>query len=129
MVNTTISAQAPGTGTPVSVPEDVLNRVKRASQLLETELAGVGKTFPIDIRWQLLSQPDHSLGLQLNLTSQGAGIKEYPLPLESFRDDESILRTLRTPIWFFSRTLSDVVKWDLERIKRGLDDLSANLGE
>jgi len=129
VVSTTISTQELGTGNRVSVPDDVLNRVKRASQLLETELEGVGKSFPVEARWQLLQKPDRSLGLQLDLTSQGAGIKEYSLPLETFRDDESILRTLRTPIWYFSRTLSDVVKWDLDRIRRGLDDLSANSGE
>jgi hypothetical protein len=129
VIQTTISDKEPVTGSQLLIPVEILNRVKHASALLETELDDVAKKFPVEARWQFLQRSDRSLGLQLDLTAQGAGIKEYPLPLETYHDDASILRSLRTPVWHFSRALSDVVKWDLERIRRDLDTLSSDSGE
>lgn len=134
MLSTTIQT-TDEMGKELPISPDLRAKVQRAADLLEAELGEVVEKFDIESKWRFVPEKGGTFGIKFDLTTknltrtQNVGLFNNTLPLEALKDDESILRSLRTPMWHFSRTLSGVLKEELERIRRDLQTLATVTGE
>jgi len=130
MITTTVSTADPETGADVEVPDALRDGIDRAATILESELGELTSKFPISADWHVVRGNDGGcIGVELDLTTTDAGVKGYPIPADDLRDDESIRRKLRKPIWHFGQTLSNLLRLDLERIRHDLETLATVTGE
>jgi hypothetical protein len=135
MFRTSISTTDPNTGNSLPVPKELVSRVTRAGEILEGELGELAEKFSIDANWRFVPEPTGKFGVKFDLTTknltgtQNVGLFNSSLPLDALQDDESILRSLRKPMVDFGRTLSGVLKEELDRIRRDLQTLATVTGE
>ena len=134
MLRTTIQTRDETTGEELSLPADLLEKVQRATNFLEAELREVAEKFEIELKWWFVPERGGALRPGFDLTTPNlAGNKDIGVMACSFapdelRDDDSMRRALRQPLWTFSRALSGVLKQELARIRRDLTAL-ATVGE
>jgi hypothetical protein len=104
MIHTSIESIDPS-GREVPADPDLKRRVERAAELLKIPLKPVD-TFPIEARWRIVHQPDSSPRVELDLTSDGVGIRGWMFDTTDWTDDTRILRSVRRSVAAFGRAIS-----------------------
>jgi hypothetical protein len=121
-----ISTTAPETGSEIQVPADVMAGVKRASAVLESELAELTDKFNLAAEWRFSHLPDGRIVPHLLLTENGSIAMPLSFPAGTLKDDESILRNLRPGFGELGRYLSGRIKQQLSTLRKQLEaDLDA----
>ncbi|AWM35940.1 hypothetical protein GobsT_63250 [Gemmata obscuriglobus] len=134
MLRTTIQTRDETTGVELPISADLREKVRRATEFLESELREVAEKFEIELRWWFVPESGGDLRPGFDLTTPNvSGNKDIGVVACSFdagelKDDDSMRRALRQPLWHFSRALSGVLKEELARIRRDLTAL-ATVGE
>lgn len=134
MLRTTIQTRDETTGEELPIPTDLREKVRRATNFLESELREVAEKFEIELKWWFVPESGTAFRPGFDLTTPNlAGNKDIGVMACSFgsdelKDDDSMRRALRQPLWHFSRALSGILKEELERIRRDLTAL-ATVGE
>jgi hypothetical protein len=124
----TIIESIDSTGSPVVPEPELKRRVDRAAGLLEKELGSIEK-FPIESRWRIVHQPGSGSRVELDLTSDGAGIRKWLFDVKEWDSDSQVVRALRPPIWAFASALSLAVRNDIAHLGRELKALTPMAGE
>jgi hypothetical protein len=128
MLRTTISTIDADTGAEISVPPEVMAGVKRASEILESELGELADKFDLAAKWYFGGWPDSDEVLvpHLNLTANGRLAGSLTFPPGTLKDDEAIRRNLHPWITELGRYLSGLVKHRLDVLRKQLEaDLEA----
>ena len=129
MLLTTISTADPTSGVEIDVPPGLLNGVKRATEILESELGELTEKFDIAARWQFVRDATAAVKVQLDLSAgqnQSTGVRGWTFSADTFGDDDTIRRALRPPMSKLATMLSALVKIRLELIRKHIQrDLEA----
>jgi hypothetical protein len=134
MLRTTIQTTDEA-GKELPIPPDLLSKVRRAAELLGSELGEVAEKFDIESKWWFVPARNGAFEVKFDLTTknltrtQNVGLMSSTLPADALADDDSILRALRPRLSQFARSLSGIVKEEFERIRRELQALATVTGE
>jgi hypothetical protein len=123
MLRTIIQTREEGTGKELPIPADLLAKVRRAADILETMLRKVGEKFDIEAHWLFEPGVGNELNVWLRLTSGSRG-SSCPFPKTALQDDASIRRNLWKPIDFLIPVWSEEVDRMFERIRHNLEALA-----
>ncbi len=125
MFRKSVTVENGADGKPLAVPESFRKGVERASLLLDAELPS--DVFEISADWRFFQGEKDRIEVVLDLTSpyekRKVGYTGYPFDSDSFSDDATIRRVLRTPIWNFTRTLSHLNKMETKHLRKDLEQL------
>ncbi len=129
MLRTIIQTADPKTGAELPIPVGLLNRVRRAAEMVEAALHKLGKKFDIEAGWQFDHRAGGSFAVALSLGSPAGGHIDHSFSDGELDTDENIRHSLRSPLWRVADILSEELDRDFERIRRGLQLLAAEGGE
>lgn len=124
MLRTTISTKSLDTKTDLLIPSDLMAGVKRASEILESELGEVAEKFDMVAKWHFSEWPDSDRVLvpHLTLTANGHIAGALTFPPGTLKNDEAILRNLRPFLTELGRYLSGLVKHRLDALRKQLEE-------
>lgn len=121
MVHTSIES-VDATGRVVPADPELKGRVERAAALLETRLTPLTR-FDIEHRWRIVHQPGSAPRVELELTTDGRGIRDWVFDTKNWGSDDGILPSLHAPIWAFADVLSAVQSERMERNRQRFEAL------
>jgi hypothetical protein len=97
--------------------------VRLAERTLESALREVGEKFDIGVHWRFDREGGDDHKLFLSITTPEGGLLSHEFPQDTLDDEDAIRAALWSPLWHLGAILSGEVKRELERIRRGLQDL------
>jgi hypothetical protein len=130
MFKNTIVTTDPKTGQPLSVPPELLNGVRRASEILESELTEVSEKFDIAATWRFRPEANGQIEVELDLAGeayQAVEIQSWVFPTEVFQSDEAIRRALPPLFVKFGLKLSNLVGVGRKQLREELRQFQEEL--
>jgi hypothetical protein len=130
MLPTKYSAIDTTTGRKIPVPDTFLKGVRRATEILESELQEVAERFGAVAKWHFTGRSGSADRVELTLSAGVPGAQVVSsFTAEDFKDDDTIRRGMRPLMSKLAIQLSAYVKRQLDdlqkRIRRDLETLAA----
>ncbi len=122
MVQTTIES-VDTTGREVTPDPELGRRVARGAAVLEARLASLTR-FVVENRWRIVHQPGSAPRVELELTDNGVGVRDWVFDTKDWGDDDKIRRSLYDPIWAFADALEARQREESERVRRDLEAMA-----
>jgi hypothetical protein len=123
MFKNTITTADPKTGQPLPVPPELLNGVRRASEILESELSELAEVFDITSKWQLRHEANGEITSELELTA-GQGLTSethnWTFPRGIFATDDAIHRALQPVLMKMIHVFFGLLRVQLSRLRKQL---------
>ena len=121
MVQTTIES-IDATGREVPPDPELKRQVERAAAMLESQLASLTQ-FTIQSGWRIVHQPGSAPRVELELTSNGVGVRDWLFDTRGWNDNDQIRRSLYAPGWAFADVLDNVLRERMEHDRQRFDAL------
>ncbi|MBN9122603.1 MAG: hypothetical protein J0I06_26220 [Planctomycetes bacterium] len=124
MLRTTISTKSPETKAEMQIPPDLLASVKRATEILESELGELADKCEMVAKWHFgnWSDSEEVSVAHLSLTANGHLVGNLTFPPGTLKNDETIRRNLHPFLTEVGRHLSGLVKHRLNVLRKQLEE-------
>jgi hypothetical protein len=123
MFKSSISTTDPKTGQPLPVPPELLNGVRRASEILKSELGEVIEKFDIEAEWQFILVPGGEASVEFTLTARedsAVQTQSWRMPAVTFQSDEAIRRSLDPMLVRLAHMLFGLLRVQHEQFQKQL---------
>ncbi len=114
-------------------PDAARADVQRGAKILEEQLAELS-AFDIEAHWRFGFDSNGQAAALVDLTTpyddSRFGVTDYPYPLAGLTEgDLTVRRRLSTQIGNFTHNLSDLIRRDLKKLRKGLAEMAPVGGE